>query len=85
VTPLLALGSLVEKIFRPLGLEPPLHRRRVNWFVKNRAFSIEKAERLMGFHPEIGLDRGLRQTVRWYRTHGLLPAPASATPAAIPR
>ncbi len=85
VTPLLVLGSLVEKIFRPLGIEPPIHRRRVNWFVKNRAFSIDKAERVMGFHPEIALDRGLRQTVRWYRTHGLLPAPAPATPAALPR
>jgi len=85
VTPLLALGSMVEKIFQPLGVEPPIHRRRVNWFVKNRAFSIDKAERVMGFHPEIALDRGLRQTVRWYRSHGLLPAPAPVTPAALQR
>jgi len=81
VKPLLAMGSGVEKLFRPFRIEPPIFRRRVNWFVKNRAFSIEKAEHVMGFHPQIGLDAGLRQTVRWYRSHGLLPTPAQPTPA----
>jgi nucleoside-diphosphate-sugar epimerase len=81
VKPLLAVGSVVERLFRPLRIEPPIFRRRVNWFVKNRAFSIEKAARVLGFHPEIALDRGLRQTVRWYRSRGLLPAAVPVTPA----
>lgn len=80
VRPLLALGTFTEKLLKPLHIAPPIFRRRVNWFVKNRAFSIEKAARVMGFQPEIGLDRGLRQTVRWYRAHGLLPE-ARPTPA----
>ena len=41
--PLLAIGSFMEALFKPLRIEPPLFRRRVNWFVKNRAFSIDKA------------------------------------------
>jgi nucleoside-diphosphate-sugar epimerase len=80
VRPLLALGSFMERMLKPLGIAPPLFRRRVNWFVKNRAFSIDKAERVMGFQPQIRLDSGLRQTVRWYRSQGLLPE-ARPTPA----
>jgi nucleoside-diphosphate-sugar epimerase len=80
IKPLLALGSAVEKICKPFPIEPPVFRRRVNWFVKNRAFSIDKAGRMMGFHPQVGLDTGLRQTVRWYRSHGLLPSPVHTTP-----
>jgi len=29
--------------------------------------SIDKAERLLGWRPEVDLDEGLRRTVAWYR------------------
>ena len=29
--------------------------------------SIEKATRLLGFHPSVSLDEGIRRTVAWYR------------------
>ena len=80
VGPLLAAGAVIEALLKPLRIEPPIFRRRVNWFLKNRAFSIEKAERVLGFRPEISLDAGLRQTVRWYRAHGFLPAAVVPTP-----
>ena len=63
-----------ETVFTPLGLQPPLHRRRLTFFKHNRAFSIEKARRLLGFRPEVGLDEGFRRTVAWYRETGLLPS-----------
>jgi dihydroflavonol-4-reductase len=84
VWPLLALGSFMEALFRPFGIEPPIFRRRANWFVKNRGFSIEKAQRVLGFQPQVPLDAGLRQTVRWYRSQGMLPARVVPTPA-VPR
>src|SRR3972149_4016828 len=40
----------------PCGTEPPLHRRRVEFWVKSRAFSIEKARRLLGYAPRVDLD-----------------------------
>ena len=49
-------GSLVEKLCVPLGIEPPIHRRRVDFYTKSRAFSIEKARRLLGYRPEVRLD-----------------------------
>lgn len=36
------------------------------------ALSIEKARRLLGYQPEIGLDEGLAEAVDWYRREGWL-------------
>ncbi|CCA91733.1 NAD(P)-dependent oxidoreductase [Novosphingobium sp. PP1Y] len=67
------LARLVEAICAPLGIEPPLHRRRLTFFKHNRAFTSGKAERLMGYRPRIDIDEGFRRTVAWYRETGLLP------------
>jgi nucleoside-diphosphate-sugar epimerase len=61
-----------EMACKPLRLTPPLFRRRVDWFRQNRAFSIEKARRELGYQPVIGLVEGLTKTARWYRKHGYL-------------
>jgi nucleoside-diphosphate-sugar epimerase len=63
-------GSLCEAICLPLGVEPPIYRRRVDFFTKSRAFSIEKARRMLGYSPRVTLDAGLRQTLEWYVSNG---------------
>lgn len=70
--PIQRLGDLVEAICIPLGLEPPIHRRRVDFWVKNRSFSIEKARRLLGYAPKVDVPDGLARTARWYRDKGWL-------------
>ena len=65
-------GDLVEAVCVPLGIEPPLHRRRVDFWTKSRAFTIEKARRLLGYHPKVGLDEGIARTAAWYREAGWL-------------
>jgi len=70
--PIQRLGDLVEAICIPLGLEPPIHRRRVDFWVKNRSFSIEKARRLLGYAPKVDVTEGIRRTALWYREHGWL-------------
>ena len=70
--PLRALGTLCEAVCVPLGIEPPLHRRRVDFWVKSRAFSIEKARRLLGYAPQVDLDEGVARTVASYREAGWL-------------
>ncbi len=65
-------GSLCEKICIPLGIEPPLYRRRVDFFTKSRSFDISKAKRLLGYRPKFGLEEGLRRTALWYKEQGLL-------------
>lgn len=72
VWPVWLAGLLCEILCRPFGIEPPLYRRRVEFFIKDRAFDISKAKRLLGYQPQVDLDHGLRMTADWYRTQNLL-------------
>ncbi|MDZ7363346.1 MAG: NAD-dependent epimerase/dehydratase family protein [candidate division KSB1 bacterium] len=72
VWPVWFAGLLCEIACRPFGLEPPLYRRRVEFFIKDRAFDISKAKRLLGYQPQVDLDTGLRLTAEWYRAQNLL-------------
>ena len=67
-----ALGHVVEKVCRPLGLIPPIFSRRVDWFRQNRAFDISRAKREIGYAPQVDLEEGLRRTGIWYRQMGYL-------------
>ncbi len=70
--PVYAASVLCDKLCRPLGISPPLYPRRVEFFSKSRAFSIEKAKRLLGYAPKVGLYEGLGRTGAWYRQRGLI-------------
>jgi nucleoside-diphosphate-sugar epimerase len=70
--PLQWAGAACEAVCVPFGIEPPLHRRRVDFWVKSRAFSIEKARRLLGYAPQVDLDQGIARTVASYREAGWL-------------
>jgi len=65
-------GDVVEAICVPLGIEPPLHRRRVDFWTKSRAFRIDKARRLLGYEPHVHIEEGIARTAAWYREAGWL-------------
>jgi nucleoside-diphosphate-sugar epimerase len=67
-----AIAAACEALCRPLGLEPPLHRRRVGFFTKNRAFDISKARRELGYAPKVSIGEGIVRTSTWYAQQGLL-------------
>jgi len=73
VFPVKVLSILCEKACVLLRVEPPLHRRRVDFFTKSRAFNISKAKRELGYKPGFDLETGLRLTGEWYREKGFLP------------
>lgn len=68
--PVQILGSFVEAVCVPLGIEPPLHRRRVNFFVKNRAFDISRARSELGFRPQLDFREEVSRIYSWYRDNG---------------
>jgi nucleoside-diphosphate-sugar epimerase len=70
--PLYTVSAAVEMLFKPLPWDPPLFRRRADWFRQNRAFRIDKARRELGYDPAVDLDTGLRRTFEWYRDQGYL-------------
>ncbi len=69
---LMPVAILMEKFLRPLGIQPPLHRRRLDFFTKNFSFSIQKARDLLGFEPNMNLDEGMKMTALWYQQKGYL-------------
>lgn len=82
--PFFLAGALCEAVCVPLGVEPPIYRRRVAFFTKSRAFNIEKARRVLGYQPRVGLEEGLRRCIDWYRAQGHLPAGAPTTGVGAP-
>lgn len=70
--PVQLAGDLCEALCVPLGIDPPLHRRRVDFWVKNRSFTIEKARRLLGYAPQVDFEDGVARTVAAYRQAGWL-------------
>jgi nucleoside-diphosphate-sugar epimerase len=68
----MAAAVVCEWLCKPLRIEPPLYPRRLDFFLKNRAFSIARAQQDLGYQPKVGLDDGLRRTFEWYRQAGWL-------------
>ena len=72
VWPVWLLGALCEGVCVPLRIEPPLYRRRVEFFTKSRAFDTTRAKAEIGWAPKIDLRTGLSRTAAWYKQQGLL-------------
>lgn len=66
------IGSACEAVCAPFGIEPPIYRRRVDFFTKSRSFDISKAKRLLGYRPKVELKDGLARTGHAYVESGLL-------------
>jgi nucleoside-diphosphate-sugar epimerase len=72
VWPFWAAGAMCEAACAPFGVEPPLYRRRVDFFTKSRAFDIGRARRELGYAPRVSLRDGIARTLAWYRRAGWL-------------
>ena len=72
VWPVWLLGALCEGVCVPLRIEPPLYRRRVEFFTKSRAFDTTRAKAEIGWAPKTDLRTGLSRTAAWYKQQGLL-------------
>jgi nucleoside-diphosphate-sugar epimerase len=70
--PVYAAAFLCEILCRPLGIEPPLYRRRLDFFTKDRAFDISKAKKELNYEPKVPLKEGLTRTAQGYKEIGWL-------------
>lgn len=70
--PLMATATILEKILRPLAIQPPLHKRRMDFFRKSFYFSETKSSELLGFHPKTNFEQGVMETSKWYQKAKLL-------------
>jgi dihydroflavonol-4-reductase len=70
--PFMVAAVFFESTFSPLGLKPPLHRRRLDFFKKSFFFSNARAEQALNFRPQVGFREGARKTAEWYQANGLI-------------
>jgi dihydroflavonol-4-reductase len=70
VWPFWILGAACEAVCVPLGIEPPIFRRRVSFFTNNRWFDTSRARRDLGYRPKVSLREGLKRTLDSYHRLG---------------
>lgn len=69
---LLGIAGITEKTLRPLGIQPPIHRRRMDFFKKSFTFSGKKAGEILHFDPKVNFKEGSEKTAQWYTRMGFL-------------
>jgi len=63
----LAIASCIEKVCSAIGRTPPVSRMNIESTLADRVFSIEKARKELGFQPEVDPEKGLLETIHWYK------------------
>ena len=70
VWPFRAAAAVLETTLRPLGIQPPLTQRRLNFFTKSFVFSTVKCREVLGFTAAVPFQTGAAATARWYADNG---------------
>ena len=63
----LILASLAETYSKLMGKEAGFTRFRVSQAVQNRYYDIERARRLLGYEPQVGMAEGMKRWTSWYK------------------
>ena len=72
VSPFFVLGDICEAVCKPLNIEPPIYRRRVAFFTKDRSFNTEKMRDHAGYNCKYSNQDGIRLLCDWYQQQGWL-------------
>jgi nucleoside-diphosphate-sugar epimerase len=66
--PMLALAAVTEDVCSVLKIEPPLYRRRMDFYTSDTEFDCARARAVLGWEPSVHLRQGLEATLRAERT-----------------
>ena len=72
VKPLQWAGVFCETICKPFGIEPPLHKRRVDFYTKNRNFDVDKPKRELGYEATMSVEDEIKYVTDWYKNNSWL-------------
>jgi nucleoside-diphosphate-sugar epimerase len=70
LAPMLVLAAVVEDICAPLAIDPPIYRRRMDFFHSDSEFDTSRARRVLGWEPKVDLREGIQRTLEDYRSRG---------------
>lgn len=62
--PMLALAALVEDTCKMLKLNPPIYRRRMDFYLNDAAFDSQQAQVALGWRPKVDLAEGFAATLQ---------------------
>jgi dihydroflavonol-4-reductase len=72
LVPMLGLAAVVEDVSSALGIDPPIYRRRMDFFHSDSEFDTSRARRVLDWEPQVDLREGIRRTFEDYRASGEL-------------
>ncbi len=72
IGPFFLAGDICEAICKPLGIEPPIYRRRVAFYSKDRNFDVSKMRNVLGYSPRRTNREGIIETAESYAKKGWL-------------
>jgi nucleoside-diphosphate-sugar epimerase len=72
LAPMLGVAAVVEDVSKALKVDPPIYRRRMDFFSSDSEFDTTRARRLLEWEPRVDLREGVRRTLEDYRKCGLL-------------
>ncbi len=70
LAPMLGLAAVVEDVSAALAIDPPIYRRRMDFFHSDSEFDTSRARRVLGWEPKVDLREGIRRTLEDYRSRG---------------
>lgn len=68
----IVIAEIGRAVFTLLGKQTELGRGAMEMLSKKNTVSNAKAHRLLGWHPQVDLDEGMRRTEAWLRAEGML-------------
>ncbi|MHB8788728.1 MAG: NAD-dependent epimerase/dehydratase family protein [Desulfobulbaceae bacterium] len=72
IGPFFLLADVCEAVCKPLKIEPPIYRRRVAFYSKDRHFDVSKMRNVLGYQPRHSNSDGIIETADWYVAQGWL-------------
>lgn len=72
IQPFYWAADLCRVVCTPLGIQPPLYRRRVDFYANDRQFDNRKIRRCLDYEFRYDNEKGLAETTQWYREQGLI-------------
>jgi nucleoside-diphosphate-sugar epimerase len=76
--PMLALAAFIEDTCKVLKVNPPIYRRRMDFYLNDAAFDSKLAQSVLGWRPKVDLAEGFAATLEASRRNQQGPGIARA-------
>lgn len=77
--PMLVLAAVVEDTCKLLRIDPPLYRRRMDFYLNDAAFDSRRAQAALGWQPQVDLAEGFAATLQALREESSAPSLVQAS------